>query len=188
MTATRRNWLALGLLAIPALLSRGKPAKANALDSDIWTQPAAPGTATALIAVNESNDEAADYDPRGLVSVECSDTDHSAHITAWKARGTWANPQPVQVADYLSGYVARGYTGSGYERAGYYSHVVVAVSGGHLSTAANIKASDNGNEIDVYSATVQSTVIYAGGAQLVISNGGLMFYDANGVPHTIVTT
>jgi hypothetical protein len=121
--------------------------------------PAVPTTvATSLKLVNETN-TAAGLDPRGMVSTENTDTDHSGHFAGRKSRGTAASLAVVQVNDYLAGFTASGYNGTDYERAGYYSHFVTSVSGGHLSTNAEIRVSSAGVELAVYDATnADSTV------------------------------
>jgi hypothetical protein len=45
-----------------------------------WNPAIPPNTPTSLQLVNKVNDEALDLDPRGLISIENSDTDHSAHL------------------------------------------------------------------------------------------------------------
>jgi hypothetical protein len=121
--------------------------------------PAVPTTvATSLRLVNETNTPA-DLDPRGMVSQENSDTDHSAHFTGRKSRGTAASQAVVQVGDYLAGFTCHGYNGTDYERAGYYSHFVTSVLGGHLSTNAEIRVSSSGVELAVYDATNTDTTV-----------------------------
>src|ERR1700688_2266418 len=106
--ATRRDWLALSLLAAPAVLvGSAKPAAAfpaagtsgqleyNNLGNlagtpDMTFQPAAGSNATALIVVNENNSEVGDFAPRGFGSDENSKPGHSGYFTGWKSRGTAA--------------------------------------------------------------------------------------------------
>jgi hypothetical protein len=55
--------------------------------------------------------------------------------------------------------ISYGYNGSDYERAGYYSHIVQAVSDGHLSTKSEIRASTAGVEYNVYDADTTTTAV-----------------------------
>ena len=123
-----------------------------------WNPATPPTVATSLRLVNETN-TAADLDPRGMVSTENSDTDHSAHFAGRKSRGTAALPAVVQVGDYVAGFTCSGYNGTDYERAGYYSHFVTSVSGGHLSTNAEIRVSSAGVELAVYDALNTDTTV-----------------------------
>jgi len=124
-----------------------------------WIAGVPTTVATSLQLVNQINDEAADLVPRGMVSIENSDTDHSAHFTGMKSRGTSASPTVVQVGDYLGSLTSSGYNGTGYERAGYYSHVVEAAAGGHLSTKAEIRTSTLGVEWNIIDADTTTTQI-----------------------------
>jgi hypothetical protein len=124
-----------------------------------WVAGVPTTVATSLQLVNQINDEVVDLVPRGIVSIENSDTDHSAHVTAMKSRGTSGSPTVVQVGDYLGSFTASGFNGTGYERAGYYSHVVEAVSGGHLSTKAEIRTSTSGFEWNIIDADTTATKI-----------------------------
>jgi len=124
-----------------------------------WIAGVPTTVATSLRLVNQINDEAADLVPRGMVSIENSDTHHSAHFTGMKSRGTSASPTVVQVGDYLGSLTSSGYNGTGYERAGYYSHVVEAVAGGHLSTKAEIRTSTLGVEWNIIDADTTTTQI-----------------------------
>jgi hypothetical protein len=124
-----------------------------------WIAGVPTTVATSLQLVNQINDEAADLVPRGMVSIENSATDHSAHFTGMKSRGTSGSPTVVQVGDYLGSFTSSGYNGTGYERAGYYSHVVEAVSGGHLSTKAEIRTSTSGTEWNIVDADTTTTQI-----------------------------
>ena len=137
--------------------------------ADLTWHPATATTPTSLQLANEVNDEAGDLDPRGLISIENSDTDHSAHLAGRKSRGTNASPTVVQVGDYLGSLISYGYNGSDYERAGYYSHIVQGVSGGHLSTKAEIRASTAGVEYNVFDADTTTTTIT--GALSVVDPG-----------------
>src|SRR5215472_11056845 len=53
-----------------------------------WIAGVPTTVATSLQLVNQINDEALDLVPRGMVSIENSDTHHSAHFTGMKSRGT----------------------------------------------------------------------------------------------------
>jgi hypothetical protein len=138
-----------------------------------WIAGVPTTVATSLQLVNQINDEAADLVPRGMISIENSDTDHSAHFTGMKSRGTATSPTVVQVGDYLGSFTASGYNGTDYERAGFYSYVVEAVSGGHLSTKAEIRTSTSGVEWNIFDADTTTTQV---NGALVVSdpanNGG----------------
>jgi hypothetical protein len=137
---------------------------------DLTWHPATSSTPTSLQLANEVNTEAADLDPRGLISIENSNTSHSAHIAGRKSRGTNASPRAVQVGDYLAALISYGYNGAGYERAGYYSHVVTELSGGHISDMAEIRVSTAGVEYNVYDADTWRTQVT--GALSVVDPGG----------------
>jgi hypothetical protein len=124
-----------------------------------WVAGVPTTVATSVQLVNQINDEALDLVPRGMVSIENSNTDHSAHFAAMKSRGTSQSPTVVQVGDYLGSFTSSGYNGTVYERAGYYSHVVEAVSGGSLSTKAEIRTSTSGFEWNVMDANTTTTQI-----------------------------
>jgi hypothetical protein len=185
--ATRRGWLALSLVAAPAVLvGSTKPAAAApaagtsgqlqynnngnlAGTPNVTFQPAAGRNATALFVVNENNSEQGDFDPRGFASVENSNTDHSAHFTGWKSRGTPANPMPVQPGDGLAALAVNGYLGGTYQRSGSYSHLVTDVSSGSISTVADIQTSTNGTSWSVFDADTTTTQI---NGALVVSDPG----------------
>jgi hypothetical protein len=185
--STRRGWLALSMVAVPALLAgSAKPAKAAAAAGmsgqlqynnngnlagtpDLTFQPAAGSNATALIMVNENNTENGDFQPRGLASGESSNTDHSAHVSGWKSRGTAANPLPVQPGDHLGSFVNYGYISGAYQPSGYYSHFVTDVSSGSISSRAEIATSTNGIEWNVFDADTTTTQI---NGALVVSDPG----------------
>jgi len=182
---------------------------------DMTFHPGVPGnSATYLQVVNEVNDEDVNFEPRGVVSVENSNTDHSAHISGWKSRGTFSNPARVRAGDYLAGFVSHGFSGigpyGGYERAGYCAYFVSAVeSSGHLTTDVEIRVSKNGVELNVYDASADATVI-RGTLQVVqpdnaayamvqgklttdtnftsgppTPTGYLVLYDANGIAYKV---
>src|SRR5438270_8219231 len=163
--STRRGWLVLSMMAAPALLAdSARPAKAAAAAGtsgqlqynnngnlagtpDVFFQPAAGSNATALFVVNENNTEAGDFQPRNFIAVEASNTDHSAHFTGYKSRGSYANPIPVQAGDFITSFVPFAYVPNGnYQGGGYYSHVVDDVSSGNLSAHAEIGAVTNGGQ------------------------------------------
>jgi hypothetical protein len=175
IVATRRRCLALSLMAAPALLASAKPARAAAAGTpgqlqynnngntdgtpDLTFQPAAGTNATGLTLVNENNTEAGDFQPRGFSSVENSDTDHSAHVSGFKSRGTAANPTPVQAGDYLAGFVNYGFISGTYQRGGYYAHLVTDVSSGNLTNRAEIRTATNGVEWNIIDADTTTTQI-----------------------------
>jgi hypothetical protein len=185
--ATRRGWLALSLMAAPAVLAGStKPAAAApaagtsgqlqynnngnlAGTPNVTFQPAAGSNPTVLMVVNENNSEQGDFDPRGFASVENSNTDHSAHFTGWKSRGNAANPMPVQAGDGLAALIVNGYLGGTYQRGGSYSHVVTDVSSGSISTVADIQTSTNGTSWSVFDADTTTTQI---NGALVVSDPG----------------
>jgi hypothetical protein len=134
-----------------------------------WHPAVPPNTPTSLQLANELNVEAGDLDPRGIISTENSDTDHSAHFAGRKSRGTNASPTAVQVKDYLGTLESYGYNGSDYERAGAHTHIVQAVADGHLSTQAIISASTAGVEYNVINADTTTTTVT--GALKVVDPG-----------------
>jgi hypothetical protein len=137
---------------------------------DLTWHPATSSTPTSLQLANEVNTEVGDLDPRGLISIENTNTSHSAHIAGRKSRGTNASPQTVRAGDYLSSFISYAYNGSAYERAGYYSHFVTQVSGGHISDMAEIRVSTAGAEYSVYDADTTQTQVT--GALSVVDPGG----------------
>jgi hypothetical protein len=191
--STRRGWLALSMVAVPALLaSSAKPAKAAAAAGasgqlqynnngnlagtlDLTFQPAAGSNATALTVVNENNTENGDFQPRGFASGESSNTDHSAHVSGWKSRGNAANLLPVQPGDDLGSFVNYGYISGAYQRCGYYSHTVTDVSSGNISSSAKIGTSTDGIEWNIFDADTTTTQI---NGALVVSDPG----NNNGQP------
>jgi hypothetical protein len=174
--ATRRGWLALSLMAAPALLvGSTRPVKADpaagtsgqlqynnngnlAGTPNLTFQPSANNKATSLILVNE-NDTEAGLDPRGYASVENSSTSHSAHFAGWKSRGTNKNPNPVSIGDYITSLLSYGYIGGAYYRSGYYSHFVTGVSSGNISSRAEIRVATNGVEWNAFDADTTTTQI-----------------------------
>jgi hypothetical protein len=136
---------------------------------NVTFQPAAGSNPTALFVVNENNSEQGDFDPRGFASVENSNTDHSAHFTGWKSRGTAANPMPVQPGDGLAALIVNGYLGGTYQQSGSYSHFVTDVSSGSISTVAEIQTSTNGTSWSVFDADTTTTQI---NGALVVSDPG----------------
>jgi hypothetical protein len=106
------------------------------------------GTTTDPLVVNVVNQ----YDPteytltRGIISSEYSDSNHSAHITGRKSRGTFVAPTTILSGDYLVGFTAEAYNGSVFKRAGNLAFVATGISSGNIATKFELSVSSPSGE------------------------------------------
>jgi len=81
--------------------------------------------------------------PRGILSEEYGDSDHGAHITNRKARGTPSSPTAAINNDYIGGVTAEAYDGTNWKRVGYNTFIIRKTSPGFDTEWQAVTATNN---------------------------------------------